>query len=780
MRRSEAEKKYGIRAVAEYSDAETVFYANSGDADIKTIKIKLPEPPDWKLIDGWGLPANKQKFTLQKYPEKLISLERQVKIALKQDFIRNPTKTLTPQKIISRMWEELSANTGKYYNEILWIQKQWWHRIYGYWFFCNGRPTYITGCHFKFLNYWSMGDVDIPEYRDVNRREFLFIKFAETFSQDLDGNDIGMRLCKGIVRPKVRRGGLTNIYLCALEDWATLNKGIECGIQSYDDDNAESHYKDKLLPAFDNYPFFFKPMWIGSSRPNNKLTFRTPPQIFAEQLDSTITYASNPNRKFYNGKKLFAMLIDEAGQTEREDIIGRHNAYIHCVSTGAGKMIHGMMFYPSTIIEANENTIQAFRQLCDNSKFEERDETTMQTLTGLFVYFVPAYEMEGFIGEFGESVTDDPTPEQMKFIHNKNGAKKYIDSQLQQFLQDKDFVSYYEFSLQHPRKYIDCFLAGQNNAGFNTLNITQAQIRVSRMNNAVVSGNFKWRISETGEEITSAEYISRGYVNDNFRKDIVVWCPDKADSITKGRWNLSLTLPEHNASKFIFNKGEREPINKGVFTASGDTYQFLDQNSIKKNAKSTDNKRLSNGGGAVFYERDFAVDPLDKDKMSWQSNRTVCDYDCRPDSVEEYCEDMLMMCIYFGAEMFPENNIKNLLEWFINRNCRGFLLYATDPVTGEFKKLPGYTTLAGSKQDLFNLSRSYIENYSHLERHMNVIMEWKEIKGLGDMTNHDLFTAWAGCLKGSKERKPFDTLKKKHTPDKLSSMSSFLGGSRYN
>ena len=49
--------------------------------------------------------------------------------------------------------------------------------------------------------------------------------------------------------------------------------------------------------------------------------------------------------------------------------------------------------------------------------------------------------------------------------------------------------------------------------------------------------------------------------------------------------------------------------------------------------------------------------------LAWMNGKTadfVCEYINRPPTVEEYCEDMLMMSIFYSVEMYPEFNIDHV------------------------------------------------------------------------------------------------------------------------
>ena len=48
------------------------------------------------------------------------------------------------------------------------IESEFDKREDGYWFMNNGKPTYITGSHYMYLQ-WTNIDVGYPDYREANR-----------------------------------------------------------------------------------------------------------------------------------------------------------------------------------------------------------------------------------------------------------------------------------------------------------------------------------------------------------------------------------------------------------------------------------------------------------------------------------------------------------------------------------------------------------------------------------------------------------------------------------
>ena len=118
------------------------------DQDLHPVYIKLPEPPPLHTITNWGLPASKQYFVREKMPQKLTALVSQC-------------------ETVEEIWEALEQNQGEYYSEIGWIQNMWHHRLYGKWYWINGKPVYLDGWHFMYCNFWKFNDGNTPIFREL-------------------------------------------------------------------------------------------------------------------------------------------------------------------------------------------------------------------------------------------------------------------------------------------------------------------------------------------------------------------------------------------------------------------------------------------------------------------------------------------------------------------------------------------------------------------------------------------------------------------------------------
>lgn len=735
--------KISQKIISTYKPADRFFIFHKDDPDVTPVKILLPRPPPLYLIDGYGLAPEEQKFTPPEYPVRLAVLERTVQRELEYKHLENRHERITGQKLLEAIWERLKLHKKEYVEEIRWMKKMWYYRLNGYWCFINGKPTYLPGWFFMYCSFFKL-DIGLPDYRDRDRRFFLVAWYVFTCTENALGQEMNLRTLYGIIYPKHRRDGATYKCLCILYCIITTLKNALGGIQSFDDDNAGEHFREKLIPAWQEMPFFFRAMWDGTNNPKKELSMKLPAsKFFGDQLKSKINYASTAKRKFYDGKKQYANLMEEEGKTILEDVTERWDVVKQTLAQGAGGLIHGFSMHPSTVADMKEQGGQNYYNIAEDSKFYERNLVHGQTLSGLIRIFFPAWDgLEGFVGTYGESIIDKPTEEQERFIKRPVGAKEFIEAHRGHLLEKGDPTSlarYRAFVELYPIWYAECFRILAGDTGLDIEVIDKAITRLRR-DQPTVRGNFK-RIID-GIPLSSEEYIEQRHMVNNIEGRIE-WFPDP-----DGRWQVSKIL-DPDQSNLKFRKDDTWfPSVPDRFTHCADPFKFLNKTEAQLR---TDKSRLSKGGGSCFWERDTILDPQDKDIADWQSHRFVCTYVNRTADEDAFAEDMLMQNIYYGGLMFPEINVRIIWKHYVKRGYGGYLKYAVDEATGRIKTdRPGFTSLAESKQDLFNAVKTYIKWHGHREQHLDFIMECKKIRGIEYMTDFDLFTACGGCLLGSR------------------------------
>lgn len=742
---------------SQYIPADKYMIVNDNDPDLRPIVLSLPSPPPLRYIDGYGLPPEDQRFQRLVIPRRLVDLEAEAMEQTKKDLSVNKNNVITLLKIQKKFWVLLQERHKKLKKEIDFIRQTWWHRQHGYWFFNKGKPTYISGWHFFYLNFWVMETDDggnRPEYRERDRDEYIFARYAETTTETFDRldehgyaikekdgsykmKDMGLRICFGKIQPKNRRSGNTNKALSNGIEWVTKTiKSDGMGIQSYSNKNAKSHFDDKLMPAFEALPIFLKPLSV-SGRTSDELEFNVTKNDYGTtSLQTKVVYATTASEKFFDGLKMRYLLTDESGKTEKEvNVAKRHDVNKNTVAQGNGRIIRGYMDYPSTVDEMADGSF-AFRALCNTSNFYQRVPSTGQTKSGLFLIFKSALDgLDGFVDSYGISIKDELLDYQKREGH-KQTAFDYLQGKMDALIKEGDSDSmrlYREEKKLFPIKFSDCWLGDSGDLGFNLENI-DARLAELRRHSDVIRGNFHWVSGEFGGEV-------------EFREDNVggrfLMSQEPYDLCSNTKVMVSMFSTFEGAMVNMWR-----PSNPGVYTLGCDPFNFGNKQQTRIGVTKGTSSRLSDGGIAIYLNYDPTVDG-ERNINEWKTGKFVLSYRHKPANTDAYNEDVLKAAVYFGAMVFPEINIPTTYEYFIKHKFGGYLLYDIDKYTNRFKDKPGVHQNEATKQHLFALLRDYIEDRCHQEDFMEFLQECKEIKGMEEMRYYDRLTAHGMALMGA-------------------------------
>jgi len=243
---------------------------------------------------------------------------RGVYVHEKRKWVRiDPPKELSRLKNIFDWRNYPDENKEQWYD---FIDEEFKRRDEGFWFNNNGKPTYITGTHYMYLQ-WSKIDVGAPDFREANR---LFYIFWEACKAD--------KRCYGMCYLKNRRSGFSFMSSAETVNLATLASDSRYGVLSKTGADAKKMFTDKIVPISINYPFFFKPIQDGMDRPKTELAYRVPASKFTrkkitsnekleelEGLDTTIDW-KNTGDNSYDGEKLALLVHDESGKWEKSGL----------------------------------------------------------------------------------------------------------------------------------------------------------------------------------------------------------------------------------------------------------------------------------------------------------------------------------------------------------------------------------------------------------------------------------------------------------------------------
>jgi len=745
-----------------YKPYQPWFGVNIGDKNIEPVYISLPTPPDPKLIDGYGLHPDDQFFRRKEIPQKLKVLENRVISELQDANDRNPNIRVSEWRIYKRFWEIIEMERDHYEAEIKFIKHIWWWRTNGYFFYNDGQITFIPPDYFDFLNFWQTPDINEDtgdyffEYRDKDRRKYLYKWYLENTTEafkyyDKEGRavkthgkyemiDMGARTFYGSGEPKTRRSGATTQGVHKVWKVGCTMKGAFTTMVSMDGDKAEEHYNKKMVPGWNSYPLWLKPLTSGNKRPS-KIKLESPAQLYgANEMKSVVGYTKSAGEKKNDGEKIHCMLSDEEGKGG-PDVYERWNINMLTMSLNNGLTIIGWSDHPSTV-EQMEGGGLAYYKMMLQSNFYVRLADKGQTVSGLARVFFPNYEgIGGFVDRFGMSVIDTPTERQCRLSPNaqfakKNmGLKQIMQAERDQLLRDgsaEAMEKYRSMRRKQPMEWSECWLGESGDIGFDLEKIDQRQAELRRLeivrDSPIICGNFvgdimnpTWVTDPNGGRFEISAKMLPGQASQ--KTSVMMW-----DAIHGGNF-------EHF--------GPMLPTN---FVGSADVFGFDNKDIAKQ--RST-HSRMSDGGLAIFMGRNMATDEAD-DMSKWTGHKFVLSYRYRT-TLKEFCEDAARCHVYFGAMMYPERNKEYIWQYFLEQGLGGYLLYDTDILTGKRSEKPGFFSLEKSKDNLFSELKQYIDNRCHAEDFSSFLQECKEIRGPEQMKLYDRLTAHGGALLGYRQ-----------------------------
>ena len=551
------------------------------------------------------------------------------------------------------------------------IETEFDRREYGFWFYNNGKPVYITGSHYMYLQ-WTSIDVGYPDFREANRIFFIYWEACKADNR-----------CFGLVYLKIRRSGFSFMGSSECINTGTLAKDSRVGILSKTGSDAKKMFTDKVVPIANRLPFFFKPIQDGMDKPKTELAFRVPASKITKKnmydvvdeelygLDTTIDW-KNTDENSYDGEKLLLLVHDESGKwIKPNNILNNWRVTKTCLRLGSKIIGKCMMGSTSNALSKGGNN---FKKLYEDSDIETRNSNG-QTKSGMYSLFIPIeWNMEGFIDKYGMPVFEKPDTEILgvddEMIYN--GAIDYWQAEVDSLKNDADALN--EFYRQFPRTESHAFRDESKTSLFNLTKIYQ-QI-------------------DYNDSLIIEQHVTRGkfYWQDGILDSQVIFTPDP-----KGRFYVSW-MPDKNITNKKYKKhGVYFPLNEHIGAFGCDSYDI----------SGTVKGRGSNGAlhGLTKYNMDNAP-----------SNEFFLQYVARPQTAEIFFEEVLMACVFYSMPILVENNKPRLLYHFKNRGYRGFCMNRPDKHYNKLSKtereLGGIpNTSEDVKQSHASAIESYIEKY---------------------------------------------------------------------
>lgn len=601
-------------------------------------EILLPERPDASEIENWGTDDPNEQYWRRKDIPSFLSL-------VEYDSEGNAL---------------LNAEQASYANrEVLRCKK-------GFWFYNNGVPTYISGKNYFYLSFWKLEDDIYPDYRDTDRRYFLFLDHWERTPW-----------CLGIVRGKKRREGATSVATSNLVYECIFYKNSFCGLTSKTQIDAKAAFTNMVSFGYRQLPVFLKPKQLNNKDSVSELVFaHKSVEVRGAKgsiVDTDTGHRSRidyraPSLNSYDSGRLSRGLFDEGGKWAKENPFSTFISIVSKTLVKGAKRV-GFIECPST---SNSMTSggEEFKNVWDGADHFKYAKTPNR----LVKYFAPAYDgYLGFIDKFGMSVINEPTEEQYKFLVEyyvgagdldendiKMGAKRYLEEKRKQL----EGVQLEEEIRMNPFDEREMFMLRNNNCHFDAV-VLNDLYELAKVNesSAVEYGNYVW---EGGIPFTKA-----------------IW--HKCDK-ESARWHRAkdFKTPEETYEKrgslFI-------PKNYVQYVSAVDPFQ---------------NSVVESGEGSKASS--FVMNRYDKgDNDPIFDRMLVSKYHARPKMVELFHMDMALQCFAYGGQLLVEAKMDGgLRKFFIDNYLEMFLMKLPN------KDTYGVDPNADNKALMVNLWEQYI------------------------------------------------------------------------
>jgi hypothetical protein len=273
-------------------------------------------------------------------------------------------------------------------------RQEWDRRLNGFWFMNNGKPTYITGSHYMYMQ-WFQIDIGYPRFRIPDLEYFYFLQYVIE-----DPESMGMLEITKRRFGKTFRGGLF------LYEYITRTRMTNGGIQSKTGNDAKKVFAKAVVSPFKKLPKFFRPEYDTSLgiTPKSEIRFqntnlrgkKAENNIDKEELGSMIDWGS-AETIHYDGQKIHRYFSDEWAKTTEVNIYDRHEVIRYCLLDDEGKII-GKALYSSTVekLDTERDGIQEAARNLWNDSDQLNKQPNGRTPSGLYRFFMSADRAKNF------------------------------------------------------------------------------------------------------------------------------------------------------------------------------------------------------------------------------------------------------------------------------------------------------------------------------------------------------------------------------------------------
>lgn len=556
----------------------------------------------------------------------------------------------------------------------------------GFTFLNNGIKTKITGKNYFYLKYWKLEDDLYPDYRDADRRYFLFMDYWEK-----------VLWCLGIGRGKKRREGASSQATSNLIYECIFFTNSNCGLVSKTQIDSRDTFTDMAAFGYQQLPVFLKPRQLNREGSVTELVFSAKidkKNPAPKGLRSKINYRA-PVLNAYDRGRMTRILVDEGGKWPLDVPFSKFISIVSKTLVKGAKRV-GFIECPSTVNEMTKGGGAEFKKFWDGAN--QFKSNGGKTANRFVTYFTPAYDnYEGFIDKYGMSVIDEPTPEQYEFLVKKWVVKDPITG---------DTVS--EISEEDIKKGAKSYVLSRRDGLKGELLEEEIRMNPCSIQEMFEAANFgcafnSYNINKRRKEIEENPPFIRKIIYYRKEDQTIGW-RDINDNEKNFHWAMTAAgFPDKNeCNKFVYSDGIKRPnrIKDGCITV--DSY-----------SNSQGGRKYGSKASAWIGRR---YDPNDPNN----TGRPVGHLYGRPQEKDILHNQVLLAAEYHGYQVYYEHTADDYDGYFKERGKRGYLgtypMSLIDP-----SKRANAERHRGTPITPFSLTKQLDNGIAYIEHHCDMI-----------------------------------------------------------
>lgn len=591
----------------------------------------------------------------------------------------------------------------------------------GMWVWIRGVPTYFNKYCYFFHSYFTLQEGILPLYKDTSLEYFIFYKLCE--DDDFTLGDIGI---------KGRRVGLSsmkssiNLLIGLLEDNTLQGIVSKTGVDAKEMYLMVKNGLEKLPPFLIPDLAKVAETELHIAKPRARISANNRTVSADKGKNNRINWLPTAENA-YDGRKARSITIDEAAKFEECNVEMLFSKISETLVVGASVSGHVSVF--STVNRGDKGG-DNFKKIWLASNQQGNLDNIGQTPSRLKRFFIEGYRgFFGYVGKYGESIIDNPTPEQTEYLATVRdpitgkracpdpliGAREYLRQRRVVLANDPEQLA--EWIRKYPFEWIEVFRDSNNLCHFVLKDVNDQIERIE----ALLEGT---GLQENGRRGMFKKHDNgEKYFDDN----------------PAGMWYILELLPEgHNKS--VYRGSVKCPDNTSWGGAGLDPYAHAKQ-TVEKGSDA-----------CVIVHKDY--DMLDPENS---------DYPCamflgKPSTKPEFFDQLFYGLEYYGVTVLGERAPSDWIESAVSRGMAA-------PENNE--KLYGYlvTTKRANSSEVYGANPQDKEGR---EQHLTVMVEYalnniRKVKFLAllrgmigfnieDRTAYDALMAWGYALISRKSK----------------------------